>query len=146
MYARSFGERRRFNVWSTAPIVGIAQYASTWRAWFHAKVATRSPDFTPRRTSAFDNRAARAHVAPYVVRSTTPSARRDTISARGNCVRARSRKCVSVSGKSIMSPSSIGSSSGSAFGAEDKRDGCTTATVEFASCHESVMSFCRRDR
>jgi hypothetical protein len=59
MYASCSGNRRMFNVCSTPPMQGMAKYASRCSWVFHANVATRSPDSTPRCRSAAARRSVR---------------------------------------------------------------------------------------
>jgi hypothetical protein len=50
-------------VWQTAPMPMIPYQASMWRPVFQARVATRSPGFTPQASSALDTRLARSWIA-----------------------------------------------------------------------------------
>src|SRR5579884_1161654 len=89
-------------VCSTAPMPGTAKYASRWRWWFQANVATRSPWRTPSLRSAPASWFVRAPNWKNVWRTQSPPAVRETISLRPNRLRPwRNMDCV-VSGTSIM--------------------------------------------
>ncbi len=60
MWTSCCGVRRRLRVCSTAPMQGIARYASRCSWLFQARVATRSPGFTPIPASTLARRAARS--------------------------------------------------------------------------------------
>src|SRR5207253_6377372 len=105
MYARSFGCRRRLSVWRTKPPHGTPKYASWCWWWFQHSVATRSPRSRPALRSAAASCRARCSVSRWFVRWNELSGRRVTISPSPKNVSARRNRCVSVSGKSIISPS-----------------------------------------
>src|SRR5438105_2758201 len=105
MYAMSCTERRGLSVCRTPPQIGTAKYASRWRQWFQASVATRSPGFTPSRVSALASFCARRWNSPYVLRWIVLSGLRQTISLFAKNFPARSKRCTSVRGTCIISPS-----------------------------------------
>src|SRR4051795_4284318 len=95
------------SVCSTAPMQGIARYASRWRCEFHANVATRSPSFTPSDSSAPASRSVRSQTSEYFAR-VVPSPVSVTISLSPKTFRIRPSTCWRFSGKSCCtSPSSI---------------------------------------
>ena len=98
MYARSAPESRGLSVCSTAPITGMAKYASRCSEWFHPSVATRSPGRTPSRCSALASFCARLWTSPQVVRWIDLSGLRETISVPPKYLPARSNRWERVSG------------------------------------------------
>ena len=61
-------------MWRTAPIPGMARYASWWVWLFHRNVPTRSLSATPRRLRAAASRSARSATSAKVALVDSPSA------------------------------------------------------------------------
>ena len=86
----------------TAPMPGMAKYASWCSELFQAKVATRSPGSTPSRRRAAASCSARSASAPNWMRRRAPSASQVTTSLSAYRVRPCAKMCPIVSGKSII--------------------------------------------
>src|SRR5438309_265066 len=105
MYARSVGCRRGLMVCRTLPASGIPKYASRCSYWFQQRVATRSPRRRPSRWSATASFLARGTKSAYVYRWRVLSGLRVMIALCPKRVSARRRMNASVSGYSIIRPS-----------------------------------------
>src|SRR5207237_1847720 len=99
-----YGERRRLGVCTTPPASGAPKYVSRCGAWFHIKVATRSPRRRPARSSAPASERARSITGPHAVRCNARSGCRETISTSAKYRAGRSARIDTVRGKSIMVP------------------------------------------
>ncbi len=73
-YASCSGNRRMLSVCNTAPMHGMARYASMWVWLFHMNVPTRSPGCTPKRASAEASRSARSATCANVLSTYAPPA------------------------------------------------------------------------
>ena len=91
-----------FSVCSTAPMDGIARYASRCSALFHMNVPTRWSPSTPSERSAFASRAVRSPTAAYVRRRDGSSPAQVTTSLSPNTVVPYRMIAETVSWKSII--------------------------------------------